>query len=109
MWLPRGLSADGASVSCTCRGASITKGCPRKKTGDQEMAVAVFIFRHEFHSTFKRLPSNSDGRYTTGRALQRERVGPREPPAVGGASRVRVVSIHPRCRALSTGITCGGG
>ena len=47
---------------------------------------------HESHSTFKRLPSNSDGRYTSSRALRRERVGPREPPAVEGASRVQVVS-----------------
>ena len=46
---------------------------------------------------------------TTYRALRRERVGRREPPVVEGASRVRVVSIHRRCRALSPGITCCGG
>ena len=54
------------------------------------------IVRHESHSKFKRLLSNSDGRYTSYscRALRRERVGPRELPAVGGASRARVVFIH---------------
>ena len=31
---------------------------------------------------------------TSSRALRRGRVGPRKPPAVEGASRVRVVSIH---------------
>ena len=49
-------------------------------------------FQHQYHSTFKRLPSSSNGRYTASRALRRERVGPQEPPAVKGASRVRVVS-----------------
>ena len=37
MWLPRGLSADGASTY----GYGITMGCPRKKPGDQKVSVAV--------------------------------------------------------------------
>ena len=64
------------------------------------------IFIDMSHSTFKRLPSNSDGRFKTSRALRRERVGPQEPRAVECASRVRVVSIHRRYRALSPGTTC---
>ena len=47
-----------------------------------------------------RVWSNNDGRYTTSRALRRERVGPRESPAVEDASRVQVVSINRYCQAL---------
>ena len=51
---------------------------------------------HDCHSTFKCLPSNSDDRYSyiIRKIFRRERVGPREPPAVEGASRMRVVFIH---------------
>ena len=81
--------------------------CTRKKTGGQEVAVAVY-FTTRVHS-FERLPSNSYDRSTTSRALRRKRVGPRERPAV------RVPHVCELC--LYTGVverycqesTCNGG
>ena len=52
------------------------------------------MFGHECPSTFKRLPSNSDDRYSISKPFRRDRVGPLEPPDVEGASRMRVVCIY---------------
>ena len=65
--------------------------------------MAVYS-RQECHSTFKRLPSKSDGRNTTSRALRKEWVELRERPAKRDASHVRVMPIHRRCLALLRGI-----
>ena len=84
---------------------------PSQETGGSGSGCGGVFFdmSAERHSAFVCLPSESGRRYTTSGPLRRERVGPRESPAVEGAPRVRVVSTHRRCRALSPGITCYGG
>ena len=107
MWLSCGLPTNGPSIYMY--GKRITKGCPRKKPGDQDVAEAVKFSTGmplTLHSNVCHRTAMAD---TTFRALRRERIGPREPPAVEGALRVRVVSIPRRCRALSPGTTCCGG
>ena len=52
------------------------QGVHLKETGGSGGSCGgiLYLVRQERHSTFKRLPSNSDGRNTTSKALPRERV-----------------------------------
>ena len=71
------------------------QGMPSHETGGSGGGCGGKCFDMMRPSKFKRLPSNSDGRYTTSRALRRERVGPREPPAVNGCL-VCASCVYPR-------------
>ena len=109
---------DGRGCTCGCYAACLARGRVDMGRGWSRHALARnrevrrwwrYILRQEWYSTFKRLPSNSDGRNTTSRALRRGRVGPRERPAVRGASRVRVVSIVDVVERYRQESTCCGG
>ena len=73
------------------------QGLHSQETGGSGVGCGGIFYDKGATQHFKRLPSSSDGRNTTSRALRTERVGRQERPAVRGASRVRVVSIRRRC------------
>ena len=81
MWLPRGLSANGTSIN----EYGMTKEYIRKKQGDQEVAVTVYFSKRVPFNIHTSAIKDSDSRNTSSRAPRRERIGPRERPAVGGA------------------------
>ena len=75
MWLPRGLSADGASIYIRMGRAS-PKGALARNRGIRNLvAVAVQKTKFDMSSTQHLNVKYRDGRYTTSGALRRERDG----------------------------------
>ena len=75
---PRGLSANGASIY----GEGISKGCPRKKPGDQEVAVCFWTRVPCQHSNVCHRTAMAGTQ--TSRALRRERVWTTRTACCGG-------------------------
>ena len=85
--------------------------CLSKKPRDQEVVVALYIVRHESHSTHLNVGHRTAMVHTqlTSGALRREWAGPRHQPSLDGASRVRVLFYHRQSGAISPGTTCCAG